>query len=61
MVLLGNNRPCKVQGIGSVRIRFHSGAERVLTNVRYFPELKRNLISLEMLDELGFLIKIETV
>lgn len=59
VVLLGNNKPCKVKGIGSVRIRFHSGAEKVLTNVRYIPELKRNLISLGMLDELGYLVKIE--
>ena len=30
-----------------------------MTNVRYIHELKRNMISLGMLDELGFLIKIE--
>ena len=59
VVLLGNNKPCKVQGIGSVRIRMHNDTERVLTNVRFIPELKRNLISLGMLDELGYVIKVE--
>ena len=59
MVLLGNNRPCKVQSVGSVRVRLHNDAEKVLTNVRYIPGLKRNLISLGMLDELGYMIKVE--
>ena len=59
MVLLGNNRPCKIQGIGSVRIKMYDGVERLLTQVRYIPELKRNLISLGVLDELGYSIKME--
>ena len=53
-VLLGNNSPCKVIGIGSVRIKTHDGLERVLPDVRHVPELKRNLISLGMLDQHGF-------
>ncbi|KAL5563211.1 hypothetical protein UlMin_032958 [Ulmus minor] len=53
-VLLGNNKPCKVIGIGSVRIKTHDGIERILSNVRHVPELKRNLISLGMLDQHGF-------
>ena len=59
VVLLGNNRPCKVQGIHSVRIKMHNDGERILTNVRFILELKRNLISLGMLDELGYMIKVE--
>ena len=59
VVLLGNNRPCKVQGVGFVRVKLHNDVEKVLTNVRYIPELKRNLIFLGMLDELGYLIKVE--
>ena len=35
------------------------GSERILTKVRYIPELKRNLISLGMLDELGLVVKVE--
>ena len=44
-VLLGNNKSCKVIGIGSLRIKLHNGIERVLEDVRHVPELKRNLIS----------------
>ena len=39
IVLLGNNKPCKVIGIGSLRIRMHDGIERVLKDVRHVPEL----------------------
>ena len=53
-VLLGNNKPCKVIGIGSVRIKTHDGIERILLDVRHVPELTRNLISLGMLDQHGF-------
>ena len=59
MVLLGNNKPCKVQGIGSIRIKMYNGVEKVLERVRYIPKLKRNLISLGVLDELGYVIKAE--
>ena len=53
-VLLGNNRPCKVIGIGTVRIKTHDGVEHILSEVRYVPDLKRNLISLGALDERGY-------
>ncbi|KAG8367168.1 hypothetical protein BUALT_Bualt16G0044500 [Buddleja alternifolia] len=59
-VLLGNNKSCKVQGIGSVRIKMFNGIEKVLKQVRYIPELKRNLISLGMLDDLGYSMKLES-
>ena len=39
LVFLGNNRPCQVKGIRLVRIRMHNGVEKVLTNVRFIPEL----------------------
>ena len=60
VVLLGNNKPCKVQGIVSVRIKMFNGAKKVLTQVIFIPELKRNLICLRMLDELEYLIKVES-
>ena len=59
LVFLGNNRPCQVKDTGSVRIRTHNGVEKVLTNVKFILELKRNLISLGALDELGYVIKME--
>ena len=51
LVLLGDNKPCKIEGIGSIRFKFHDGAERILTEVRYVPEMKRNLISLDEFDK----------
>ncbi|KAH9679839.1 hypothetical protein KPL71_026297 [Citrus sinensis] len=58
-VLLGNNLAYKVAGIGSVRIKMYDGSVRSLEQVRYVPELKRNLISLGMIDQLGCCIKAE--
>ena len=52
MVLLGNNKACRVVDIGPIRIKMHDGLERVLQEVRYVLELKRNLI-LGMLDQIG--------
>ena len=53
VVMLGNNKPCKVQGMGSIRLKMLNGQETLLTGVRYVPELKRNLISISMFDALG--------
>ena len=39
LVLLGDKKPCKIEGIGSIRFKFHHGAERILTEVRYVLEL----------------------
>ncbi|KAH9743695.1 hypothetical protein KPL70_003390 [Citrus sinensis] len=58
-VLLRNNLACKVAGIGSVRIKMYDGSVKGLEQVRYVPELKRNLISLGMIDQLGCCIKAE--
>lgn len=41
LVLLGNNKACKITRIGSIRITMHDGIERLLQHVRYIPELKR--------------------
>ena len=38
VVLLDNNKPCKAQRIGSVRIKMFNGAEKVLTQVRFIPD-----------------------
>ena len=59
-VLMGNNASCKVIGIGSVRLKMSDGIIRELDNVRHIPELKRNLISLSMLDKAGCCIRLES-
>nr|CAN67902.1 hypothetical protein VITISV_037907 [Vitis vinifera] len=58
-VLLGNNKHCKILGTGTVRIKHYDSIERVLEDVRYIPELKKNLISLGMLDESRYTFKLE--
>lgn len=58
-VYMRNNQSCSVQGIGNIPLKLHNNKVRILTDVRYVPDLKRNLISLNTLDELGFLYKAE--
>ena len=41
VVLLGDNCPCKVQGIGTVRLKMFDNREFLLKDVRYIPELKK--------------------
>ena len=49
-VTMGNNTTCKVVGAGSVKMKMFDGMVRTLTDVRYVPSLKKNLISLGTLD-----------
>ncbi|KAH9703748.1 Integrase catalytic domain-containing protein [Citrus sinensis] len=50
----------KIVGIGNVNLKLHDGTIRELRKVRYVSELKRNLISLGMLDQMGLSIKLES-
>ena len=59
-VLLGDNRECKIRGIGKVRVQLKDGSSFVLNNVRYIPELKRNLISLGTLEKEGYTVKLQS-
>ena len=52
-VLMGNDASCKTVGIGTIKIRMHDGIVRILEDVRYVPELRKNLISLGCLDAIG--------
>ena len=52
-VLLGDNSPCKTLGFGNIKIKMFDGVIRTLTDVRHVPELKKNLISLGVLDSSG--------
>ncbi|GKD19247.1 retrotransposon protein, putative, ty1-copia subclass [Tanacetum coccineum] len=57
---LGDNKECKIKGIGKVMIQLRDGSSFVLHNVRYIPELKRNLISLGILEKEGFIVKLQS-
>lgn len=56
-VLMGNNESCKIHGIGSVRLRMWDGSMKIINDVRFIPDLKRNLFSLGALDQRGFSYK----
>ena len=45
-VSLGNDHPCLVAGVGTIRVRMFDGVVRTLSNVKHVPELKKILISL---------------
>nr|GEZ14009.1 retrovirus-related Pol polyprotein from transposon TNT 1-94 [Tanacetum cinerariifolium] len=53
-VFMGNDSPCKVVGSGTIHIKMHDGVVRAVTHVRHVPDLKKNLISLSVLDSKGF-------
>ena len=56
--VMGDDHSCNVEGIGIVRIKMFDGIVRELKEVRYVPELKRNLISVGALEALGFVVSI---
>ena len=58
-VTTGNNTTCKVVGVGSVKMKMSDGMVKTLTDVRYIPGLKKNLISLGTLDKIGCRITCE--
>ncbi|WVZ89766.1 hypothetical protein U9M48_036131 [Paspalum notatum var. saurae] len=53
-VLMGDNTPRKIAGIGSIQIKMADGITRTLTDVRHIPTMTRNLISLSTLDPKGY-------
>ena len=59
VVRLGDNKACKVHGIGTVRLKMFDDRELLIHNVRYVPELKRNLLSISMFDDLGYCTRVE--
>jgi hypothetical protein len=54
VVYMGNDISSKVVGIGSIRIKMFDGTIEILTDVRHVPELRKNLISLGVLDTGGY-------
>ena len=58
---MGDDHPCNVEGMGTVHIKMFDGIVRELKEVRYVPQLKRNLISVGALEELGLVVSYEMV
>ncbi|KAG8491520.1 hypothetical protein CXB51_014863 [Gossypium anomalum] len=60
VVHMGNDSSSKVIGVVTVKVRIHDGTIRTLSDVRYVPDLRKNLISLSILDLKGCKINIES-
>lgn len=45
-ILLGDDHLVESQGQGSIRVNTHGGSIKILNNVKYVPNLRRNLISI---------------
>ena len=54
MVQMGNDATCPVIEIGTVKIKMFDVVVRVLSNVKHVPNLRKNLISLGVLNDLGY-------
>ena len=50
---MGNDHPCQIVGIGSVKIQMFDGKVRTLNSIRHIPDMRKNLISLGVLDTNG--------
>uniref|UniRef100_A0A803PRA4 Retrovirus-related Pol polyprotein from transposon TNT 1-94-like beta-barrel domain-containing protein n=1 Tax=Cannabis sativa TaxID=3483 RepID=A0A803PRA4_CANSA len=59
VVELGDNRYCKMIGVGSIRLKIDNGRITKLDKVRHVLEIKRNLISISMLDQDGCVVRVE--
>ena len=56
---MGDDHPCIMEGVGTIPIRMFDGMVRELKEVRYVPQLKRNLISVGVLESLGLGVSIK--
>jgi hypothetical protein len=54
IVYMGNDISCKFVGIGIIQIKMFDGTVKILIDVRHVPELRKNLISLGVLDTGGY-------
>ena len=48
-----------MEGVGTIQIKMFDGMIRELKEVRYVPQLKRNLISVGALETLGLVVSIK--
>ena len=56
---MGDDHPCIMEGVGTIQIKMFDGMIRELKEVRYVPQLKRNLISVGALETLGLVVSIK--
>ena len=51
---MGNDASYKIASVGIFRIKMFDEIVRMLADVKYVPDLKRNLISLSTFDSKGY-------
>ena len=54
-----DNHALKIVGIGTIKIKMYDGIIRTIQGVRHVARLKKNLLSLGQLDDLGCKTRIE--
>jgi len=54
LIVMGNDEKYSVSGVSMVIFQREHGARITLTNVKYVPGLKRNLMSITMLEDRGY-------
>ena len=59
VVFISNDNACKIMEIGTIQLKTYYGSLQVLTDIRYIPSLKKNLISLGVLESNGFTITLK--
>ena len=56
---MGDNHALEIVGIGTIKIKMYDGIIRTIQRVRHVTGLKKNLLSLGQLDDLGCKTRIE--
>jgi len=59
VVIIENDVACQMTGIGTVRIKMFNGMVRNLTDVRYVPHMKKNIISVAAVELKGLKVTLE--
>ena len=54
LIVMGNDEKYNVSSVGMVIFQRKHGAYLTLTDVKYVPGLKRNLVSITMLEDKGY-------
>src|SRR3954469_2083470 len=59
-VQMENGSRAIVSGKGTVELNFTSGKKLTLLNVLFVPDIRKNLISVDLLDTRGFKVSVES-
>ena len=54
LITMGNDEKYSVSGVGTFIFQREHGSRLTLTDVKYVPRLKRNLVSIAMLEDRGY-------